>query len=103
MSESILIRSWDSLSDNRKSKIQNQKWTGLLAIVVALTTCGVRTEAQQAKKIPRIGFLSAGSASTHSPRDEAFRQGLRDLGMRREKTLSSSTGLPKAKLNASPI
>jgi Skp family chaperone for outer membrane proteins len=68
----------------------------------ALLLASVSAEAQQ-PKVPRIGFLSAGSASTHSPRDEAFRQGLRDLGMRREKTLSSSTGLPKAKLNASPI
>jgi putative ABC transport system substrate-binding protein len=37
-------------------------------------------EAQQAKKIPRIGYLSASSASEALPRTEAFRRGLRDLG-----------------------
>jgi putative ABC transport system substrate-binding protein len=37
-------------------------------------------EAQQTKKIPRIGFLSMGSASSMSARVEAFKRGLRDLG-----------------------
>lgn len=38
-------------------------------------------EAQQATKIPRIGFISsAGSAGTPSPQFDAFRLGLRDLG-----------------------
>ncbi len=37
-------------------------------------------EAQQATKIPLIGFQSAASPSAVSLRAEAFRQGLRDLG-----------------------
>src|SRR5215510_11412453 len=37
-------------------------------------------EAQQAMKMPRIGFLSATSSSTTAARVEAFRQGLRELG-----------------------
>ena len=36
--------------------------------------------AQQSAKVPRIGFLVAGSASSVSARIEAFRQGLRELG-----------------------
>jgi putative ABC transport system substrate-binding protein len=36
--------------------------------------------AQQPKKIPRIGYLSASSAAEALSRTEAFRQGLRDLG-----------------------
>jgi putative ABC transport system substrate-binding protein len=37
--------------------------------------------AQQAKKVPRVGFLSGGGdPSNPGPRVEAFRQGLRDLG-----------------------
>jgi putative ABC transport system substrate-binding protein len=36
-------------------------------------------EAQQPKKVPRIGFLSLAPAGPH-PTHEAFRQGLRDLG-----------------------
>jgi putative ABC transport system substrate-binding protein len=36
--------------------------------------------AQQAKKVPRIGFLSSVSPSTISARVDAFHQGLRELG-----------------------
>ena len=37
-------------------------------------------DAQQPKKVPRIGYLAAASPSVSSSRREAFRQGLRDLG-----------------------
>jgi putative ABC transport system substrate-binding protein len=37
-------------------------------------------EAQQTKKVSRIGFLAAGSPFSISARTEAFRQGLRELG-----------------------
>ena len=37
-------------------------------------------EAQQTKKVPRIGFLLAFSSSSDRERVEAFRQGLRELG-----------------------
>jgi len=37
-------------------------------------------EAQQAKKVPKIGLLSARSSSSESTRTEAFRQGLQELG-----------------------
>ena len=36
--------------------------------------------AQQAKKVPRIGCLVGGSRSSQSAREDAFRQGLRELG-----------------------
>jgi putative ABC transport system substrate-binding protein len=36
-------------------------------------------EAQQPKKLPRIGFLVPGSASSYGSRIEAFRKGLREL------------------------
>ena len=67
------------LSDNRKSAIQNRKWAGVFAIVVAFTVCGARAQAQQPTKIPRIGFLSGNAFSAISARIEAFRQGLREL------------------------
>jgi putative ABC transport system substrate-binding protein len=34
----------------------------------------------QPKKVPRIGYLSASSATEAAPRTEAFRKGMRDLG-----------------------
>ena len=49
----------------------------LCGVLIAL--CG-SAEAQQSKKVPRIGFLSAVSPSTISARLDAFRQGLRELG-----------------------
>jgi putative ABC transport system substrate-binding protein len=67
-------------SDNRKSAIQNRKWVGLFAIVVALTVCGARAEAQQAGKNFRIGFLDASTASGSAVLMEAFRQELSTLG-----------------------
>ena len=50
-----------------------------LLITVFLLTVSL-VEAQQAKKVPRIGFLIGTSPSTISDRIEAFRQGLRELG-----------------------
>ena len=38
------------------------------------------TDAQQIKKIPVVGYLSASVRATHAPSFEAFRQGLRELG-----------------------
>ncbi|MGE5817025.1 MAG: ABC transporter substrate-binding protein [Deltaproteobacteria bacterium] len=50
-------------------------------ILILFTLASVYpAHAQQPKKIPRIGFLSAVSPSTISARVEAFRQGLRELG-----------------------
>ena len=80
MHERIGMQSLSSRSDNRKSKIQNRKWLGIIAIVVVIAMCGAAALAQQPKKIPRIGFLSATSLSTISARIEGFRQGLRELG-----------------------
>jgi putative ABC transport system substrate-binding protein len=45
-----------------------------------LVVCGAVVEAQQPTKIPRIGYLVGSSLSALSPRIEAFRQGLRELG-----------------------
>ena len=52
----------------------------LLLIAFVLATIH-SAEAQQPKKIPRIGYVSAtGSSSNPGPYVEALRQGLRDLG-----------------------
>ncbi|HEV8341317.1 MAG TPA: ABC transporter substrate-binding protein [Candidatus Binatia bacterium] len=50
-----------------------------LLLTVFLLTASF-AEAQQAKKVPRIGFLAANTASSNLARVEAFRQGLRELG-----------------------
>src|SRR5215469_4258822 len=50
-----------------------------LVLLVVFALC-IPAEAQQAKKVPRIGFLLAPSRSTVSEYVEAFREGLRELG-----------------------
>src|SRR6266536_1384090 len=52
----------------------------LWLLTVLLLASSHLAEAQQPKKIPRIGYLATGSANTGKTNLEAFRQGLRDLG-----------------------
>jgi putative tryptophan/tyrosine transport system substrate-binding protein len=68
------------VSNVEPSAIQNPKWAGLFAVIIALTVCGARAEAQQPAKIFRIGFLDDSTASSIAVRSEAFRQELRKLG-----------------------
>jgi putative ABC transport system substrate-binding protein len=50
-----------------------------LLLTILLLTVSI-ANAQQPKKVPRIGYLEAASASANLARTEAFRQGLRELG-----------------------
>ena len=79
MKKLFRIRFFGSQSGNRKSKIENGKWAGLIAIVCALTVCGAVVQAQQTTKVTPIGYLSFPSLSANAARIEAFRQGLREL------------------------
>src|SRR6478672_3719864 len=68
-------------SDNRKSKIKNLKWWGVLVICFRLAFGGAVAEAQQAGKIPRIGYISGTyNPSNPGPYVEALRRGMRELG-----------------------
>ena len=51
-----------------------------LIAIIAVISCGGIAEAQQPKKVPRIGFLATVPPSAIAARTEAFRQGLRELG-----------------------
>src|SRR5688572_17623386 len=55
---------------------------GLLPILfaVVLLAAAVIAEAQQPKKLPQIGYITASSASSQALRLKAFQYGLRDLG-----------------------
>jgi putative ABC transport system substrate-binding protein len=53
---------------------------GFITLVGAMIGCPLAGRAQQAGKVPRIGFLGVASPSTFASRIEAFRQGLRDFG-----------------------
>jgi ABC-type uncharacterized transport system substrate-binding protein len=51
-----------------------------ILVAVVLLAIGVIAEAQQPKKIPRIGYLSSFDPATDSTRSEAVRRALRELG-----------------------
>jgi putative tryptophan/tyrosine transport system substrate-binding protein len=76
----------NSSCDKRESKtcselrrrIQNRKSVGLFTFLLALTVCGARADAQEPKKIPRVGVLLTGSRTPAW--NEAFREALRELG-----------------------
>jgi len=51
----------------------------ILAVVVLLAL-GVTADAQQAKKVHRIGYLSSVDPATESTRSEGIRRALRELG-----------------------
>jgi tripartite-type tricarboxylate transporter receptor subunit TctC len=65
MKETIQIQFFDSHSDNRKSKIVNRKWVGVIAIGVTFAMCGAVAHAQapfyQGKSIRLIIGSQAGS------------------------------------------
>ena len=65
-------------SDNLKSKIENLKLVGFIAFAVAFALFGAVAQAQQPKKVPRIGFLV--NTGPDAPNIEPFRKGLRELG-----------------------
>jgi putative tryptophan/tyrosine transport system substrate-binding protein len=68
------------LSDNRKSKIENRKWAGVLAIFVLVVGCVGMAHAQQTGKVLRIGFLDNSTASGSAVLVESLRQELGKLG-----------------------
>jgi ABC-type uncharacterized transport system substrate-binding protein len=67
-------------SEKPKSAIQNPKLAGIFALAFTLTIGGAVAQAQQPKKLFRIGYLSNTSPSAESPRSEAVGKRLRELG-----------------------
>ena len=67
-------------SDNLKSKIENPKWLGLWVFIFVLVVSGAVAEAQQAKKVPRIGYLSSFDPASESARSAGIWLALRELG-----------------------
>src|SRR5262252_4864079 len=59
----------------------NRRYLGIVvAALCLLLTAPLAADAQQAGKVPRIGFLSLTSPSDRPPLLDAFRQRLRELG-----------------------
>jgi putative tryptophan/tyrosine transport system substrate-binding protein len=91
-----------SVSDNRKSKIQNLKWWGIFAIALTFVFGGVEARAQQPAKVPRIGYLTGATRDGQSARVEPFRQGLRELGYVEGKNIVIEYRYAEGKLDRLP-
>jgi putative tryptophan/tyrosine transport system substrate-binding protein len=74
----------------------------LLTLGAFLLALSVRVEAQQAKKVPRIGYLSPGSISSNLANREAFQQGLRGLGYVEGKNIVVEYRFAEGKLDRVP-
>jgi putative tryptophan/tyrosine transport system substrate-binding protein len=55
-------------------------WPSRFLVVLILFTLSIPAEAQQPKKVPRLGYLAFATPDAQSARTEALRQGLRDIG-----------------------
>jgi ABC-type uncharacterized transport system substrate-binding protein len=89
-------------SDNRKSKNQNRKLVGIVALVVILALCGAVALAQQPKKVSRIGYLSNRDPASESARSEAIRLALRELGYIEGQNIAIEYRYAEAKLDRLP-
>ena len=72
------------------------------ALTVMLSALCFPAAAQQAKKVPRIGYLGATSRSTNPARIEAFRQGLSELGYVEGKNIVIEYRFAEGKLDRFP-
>ena len=77
-----------------------RKMTGFALSAMLLALC-VSAEAQQAPKVPRVGYLTP-STSVNRSYTEAFRQGLRDLGYVEGKNLVIEWRSNEGKLDRNP-
>src|SRR5262245_50871569 len=58
----------------------NKRKLGSFAVCAMLFAFCASADAQQPKKVPRIGYLAGGNAATESTRSEGIRVALRELG-----------------------
>ncbi len=78
-----------------------RKFTVLTLCATLLALC-VPAEAQQPKKVPRIGYLSAQVPTRESPRFEAIRLALRALGYIEGQNIASEYRYAEGKLDRLP-
>jgi ABC-type uncharacterized transport system substrate-binding protein len=71
----------------------------ILALSAMLFALSPSAQAQQPKKVPRIGYLGTGSLSSSVARMEAFRQGLRELGYAEGKNIVIESRYAEGKLD----
>jgi putative ABC transport system substrate-binding protein len=93
-------RESDSHSDNLKSKIQNRKWAGVVALGVAFTMGGALADAQQQAKVFKIGWLTINPG--RSRQFENYKKSLRALGYIEGKNIAIEYRSAEGKLDRFP-
>ena len=73
-----------------------------ILVAVVLLAVGVTAEAQQPKKVPRIGYLSATDPATESARLEAIQQALRERGYIEGQNIASKYRYAERKQDRAP-
>src|SRR5215467_7387155 len=73
-----------------------------IAPCVLFLALSVPAEAQQAKKVPRIGYLSPGDAASESTRIEAIRLALRELGYIEDQNIAIEYRYAEGKVDRFP-
>ena len=78
-----------------------KKITVLALSAMLLALCGF-ADAQQPKKVPRIGYLSSFDAATESARSEPFRLALRELGYNEGQSVAIEYRYAEGKMDRLP-
>ena len=73
-----------------------------ILVAVVLLAVGVTAEAQQPKKVPRIGYLSTADPATDSARAEGIRLALRELGYIEGQNIAIEYRYAEGKLDRAP-
>jgi len=94
--------SYPEFLSNLKSANANAKSCCIFAFALVFIVGAVNAKAQEAKKPPRIGFLTAGSSSTIAARIEALRDGFREFGYVEGKTIIIEWRFGEGKLERLP-
>src|SRR5215831_15537907 len=73
-----------------------------ISLCAMLFALSIPAEAQQPKKVPRIGYLTTAARLADAPRVEALRQGLRDVGYVEGKNINIEYRYAEGKLERVP-
>ena len=82
--------------------MKNVGWS-LFLVAAVLLALAVTVEAQQPRKVSRIGWLGGASASAVALRLDAFRQGLRELGYVEGKNIVIELRSAEGKIDQLPV
>jgi putative tryptophan/tyrosine transport system substrate-binding protein len=83
-------------------RIQNRNLLGLPVIALVLAMFCAVAQAQQPKRVARIGYLSAVDAATESARSEPFRLALRELGYIERQNIATEYRYAEGKFDRFP-